>query len=305
MRKVLIAATLLLPLSFSGAQPKPLSKIPADAAVPLDSASIVANAAASAALSSAASQAQDELERKKELARQIKHDDADLAAQNRAATAAERSATYAKWQLWLSLLGTLGLLATLFFTQRTLRLTQRSLAHAEDALAISRDTAGKELRAYLSAALNPIPLATSAGFTLVGMRIDIQLKNSGATPAYRTSLKYGISIVNAGDAAPDLFELTEGTDATFVISGGEVVAGDHIPVRREILAKVGRGESDFYVFVKVLYEDIFGCCHSVIVGSKLEFHFDPDKVEPGVFNWYKNDHNICRLVGIPHFGTSD
>ena len=116
----------------------------------------------------------------------------DLCAQWEAASAARDSANWAFWTLILTIVGTLGLLATLFYTRSAVRIASEATKDADDALVIamrnadaasgmmriSEQTQVAQLRAWIlmdSIALDCHPNGT--------WDVAVVMKNFGPSPA--------------------------------------------------------------------------------------------------------------------------
>lgn len=120
------------------------------------------------------------------------HDESDLCAQWRAANGAKQAASWALWQLFLSVFGLVGLGYTLWFNKRAIEIaleggedTERALAIADrnataagQQVQIAQETAYLELRAYLSVESIPIISVTAGDFGG-----NLVIRNAGQTPA--------------------------------------------------------------------------------------------------------------------------
>lgn len=137
----------------------------------------------------------------------------DLCAQWQAAVAARDAAKWAYWSFLLGIAGTLGLLATLYYTREAVRIAGAATKDADTALAIaarnadaaaaqvrvSEDTANRQLRAYVQ-----ISRVEVKNFS-VGSRptYTAHFKNTGQTPAY--DFECGVAAVDLRGAEPDNF----------------------------------------------------------------------------------------------------
>jgi len=116
------------------------------------------------------------------------HNKRDLCAQYRAAVAAEANAESACWQIWLSGLGLVALLISLWFTGWA----AREAANSARAAAISNDQAGRffaeERRPWV--AVTP-GLANVENPTLLGgYPLQMVAKNTGLTPAVNVNFQF-------------------------------------------------------------------------------------------------------------------
>jgi hypothetical protein len=144
------------------------------------------------------------------------HDSADLCAQWRAALAAEKAAERALWNNWISAIAAFLSLASIILVVLALRQTDRSLhiaqkdratatrraiASAEDTaralenaktqIAVTEDTAKRQLRAYI--AIEPHGIhEPNDGF----MPVAINIINNGQTPAYNLELAGDFLIID-------------------------------------------------------------------------------------------------------------
>ena len=118
------------------------------------------------------------------------HDTADLCAQWRAALAAEKAASAARdavtWTIISTLLNSIGLGALIV----TIAQGRKALKRARQANKIARDTAARQLRAYVS--IEPCGVnAPENGL----VRVPVRLKNWGQTPAHNVMIFSGFAMV--------------------------------------------------------------------------------------------------------------
>ena len=112
------------------------------------------------------------------------HDTADLCAQWRAASAAEKAADLAWWNNLLGGIGGVLSLASLMLVILALRQTERSLVEARHANTIARDSYQRQLRAYIG--LKKFRVAGLYANQVPEFSIEIQ--NFGQTPAYSAKI---------------------------------------------------------------------------------------------------------------------
>jgi len=185
------------------------------------------------------------------------HDSADLCAQWRAAIAAEGSARWTEASFWIGLAGTMfsgiGLTALLI----SLRQTERSLGEARQANILAKDTAEKQLRAYVfleKAWLEITPEEVTA---------KIFIKNFGQTPALKSSgwTHIWLAPFPLAEELPRPGALMKGVS---VISPGNHLETTHRrggPLNKFTEAEVLAGNAAIYVYGENIYTDIFGEAH--------------------------------------------
>jgi hypothetical protein len=171
---------------------------------------------------------------------EYKSDD-DLCAQWKAADAADKSAWWAAFAGWFGGLSFFGVLAAIGLTIQSNR--------------IARDTAKRQLRAYLSV----IPKGITEGPNDTSGTVVISLKNNGQTPAYdiRIAIATVITDFPIGDDLPNVPSEIMHSDG--VIGGGSKT---HFyrhfdSVDMQYLERVRDEEAAFLVHGTVWYRDIF------------------------------------------------
>lgn len=199
-------------------------------------------------------------------------DESDLCAQWEAANAATDAAQYALWQTLLAAFGTVGVLVSLYYTRRALKLAIESTEDAEKALQfasrnadaaqdlveVSRQTAGRQLRAYVY--LDSADIGIVRRSRAVGGGFDVTFKmtfkNYGQTPAKNVILFAGYSY--------DKFPLTmtlpesESPTETIDIGPGGFLPNIHTePFAANAIADVENGTHALYAFAVVRYVDVF------------------------------------------------
>lgn len=207
------------------------------------------------------------------------HEADDLAAQRKAADAAERSAATAEGQIiptWIqagvAVIGTAALLVTIIYSIRATRAAIRSADLAEQALAIARDTGKQQLRAYVSVSkirfvgLHDGPTA----------RLEVVITNVGATPALKVRSRVWTT-VGAGDSQGRIFAGsppdTEASVADLAQGGSfhtveTVYDNDALPVseHQHVLA----GDKNLYAVGIISYKDIFRVTRRTVFKSVLD-----------------------------------
>lgn len=170
--------------------------------------------------------------------------DSDLCAQWKAADAARDAANYAIWTLIISAIGTGLLVWTLWET---------------------RQTARRELRAYVSISIAGLHQFSDDAGGFDKMTLEIKMKNNGGTPAYDCWHAGSIAAVPPAQAA-ETFENTRrsknytGTKAPYVIGSqqegnGELASFESFP--KDVVARIMSGELAVYAYGFCEYRDVF------------------------------------------------
>ena len=134
----------------------------------------------------------------------------DLCAQWKAADSAQEAARWARWSFWLGIVGTFGLIATLYYTRKAVLAAEEATDDANMALAIAeRNATAAARQADLMVRLNRIQTEPRIEYTRITLRYiknDIQnanadqtqafvnIKNWGATTATDVFCAYGFKI---------------------------------------------------------------------------------------------------------------
>lgn len=185
----------------------------------------------------------------------------------------------------------LAAIAVAVFTFFLWRLTRRQLVAAENAALAAqegaraaaetvshmKDTAKRELRAYLSYEEGSI-----INFTGDQPRVQIRIANSGQTPAYKIAARVVIAFLkwpleNPAPAFPLSDEIEQrsgpcGPRSHFILS--RVLTDPPLPANR--MSLLARKDAALFVYGEVRYEDVFGDPHSVKFrlahGGQTEVH---------------------------------
>lgn len=171
----------------------------------------------------------------------------DLAAQRAMAKSAEETVWLAKLQLLLTVIGTIGVLWSL-------NLSRVATRAAIAAVTLSRDTAERQLRAYLY--LHSCRIVEFDG----GYNLEAEIKNGGQTPAYDVRVmteSYFDDYPDGGDRPHyeplDTHSSTVGPNHN-IISAQRLLTN----AKEEFFGKVRTGERGFWFQGKVVYTDAFG-----------------------------------------------
>jgi hypothetical protein len=200
----------------------------------------------------------------------------ELDAQVRSANAAERSAASAEWQeiptlfqAIFAFIGTLGLIAALGLTYCANKSALRAAEAAESAVAVTQDTAKKQLRAYM--------LPSTVDFIddhEDNLHIRVTFKNTGQTPARNCR-----SMVYAAIASPTEtnFRFPDNTSKRSGDAGaGQTISGNFREVEGNSFVEEGANimakKRVLYVYGSLNYEDIFQAPQSIT----FRYRYSPD-----------------------------
>lgn len=153
----------------------------------------------------------------------------DLCAQWKAAEAASEAAFWTEWGFWLGLVGTTGLLTTLFYTRAAVKVAQEATKDADKAIAIatrnadaaaeqaliSKQSADRQLRPYLifhqAIQWHPDPDSPEI------RKFHATVNNEGYSPAIVLSFEIGVCFRRLPD--PDDFPWIETPEERGIIIG--------------------------------------------------------------------------------------
>ena len=192
-------------------------------------------------------------------AAQTAHDEQDLSAQKRAADSALAAAIAAFATLVVSVTGVVYVKRTLDATLRAVEDTSRATEAMLEANALAKDTAQRQLRAYVGVQ------AAWLEFSEEGEPIaHVKWKNFGQTPALETA-SWTHSWTAEFPLRSSLPEPPEGfRKGVNVISPGnftDTVTPDGAPLSDRNRKSIEAEEAAFYVYGKSRYEDVFGERH--------------------------------------------
>lgn len=180
----------------------------------------------------------------------------DLCAQWKAADAAADSAWWAAVGGFASAISTILVLIALYFAFRSNW--------------IARDTAKRQLRAYLT--VSKIRVRRIVADKQI--EVDVSFKNTGQTPAKRITLFSGVK--TAGTPTNEQFFFLDliplHDDASVVILGaGESSFADLKADPPETsIANFAEGRWNLYVFGRIDYQDTFGSSHTTWFRSRMD-----------------------------------
>lgn len=202
----------------------------------------------------------------------------DLEAQQRAADAAiesaassQRQENLAKWQLGLSIAGIIALVVTIAYSIKATNAAIKSADLAEKAVAITQDTAKRELRAYV--AVSRVKFTDM--HTGVDAKIEVSIINAGATPARKVRSRVWTTI-GSGESQGRIFSSggSDGLESVADLAQGsafhtrETVYGG--PLSPSEHGYVLSGSKQLYVVGIVTYQDVFRVTRRTLFKSVLD-----------------------------------
>ena len=210
--------------------------------------------------------------------------DSDLCAQWKAADAASASAHYNWWQLAIGIIGALGLVG--------------ALGLAYQANAIARDTAKRQLRAYL--VLENIEMeADLRKGKLRGIDIWAVLQNVGSTPAEVYDAYSDCWIVNDGKPVPSP-NLAPKDGVVINVTIGNTTTPQrfaHANFSRAELMQIHEKSRHLYVYMIIRYRDIFKETREIARLTEI--------VIEGTFHRDQTPDSLSfRPQTVPNFGWS-
>lgn len=203
----------------------------------------------------------DEIER----VRVIKHDEDDLAAQNKAADAAARGAKYARGQYYLSLVGALLLFVSLGFTFWAVWLSRKSIN-------IAARNAEIQLRAYITVSVKKT-LAVKNGL-IEQINFEAEIHNSGSTIARMkdVTIAWAFNEVGAQLEEPPK---TGGNPYRYPIGAGQTRYIGYLPLKRSKFSDIFSKKIEMTLFIRGSYIDVFDNEWPVREVASVTFKKDP------------------------------
>lgn len=208
------------------------------------------------------------------------HDESDLCAQWHAANNAGEAARWARWQFILSVFGVLGL-------GGTIALTIRATNAAVQSNAISRDTAHRQLRAYVAVDSNRIiPIGKALGGLPWSGKpgcVTFVFRNYGQTPATRfsTTLRIALSPYDEGCVKPKEWDYEVDFELLDIAPQAEAHRTTKFP-ESVVAARSGieAGTVALFVEAETSYCDIFRSKHTQVT----TFFSRGDRYKSGALN---------------------
>ncbi len=193
----------------------------------------------------------------------------DLPVQYIAAIAAKESASINRIQLIISVIGALGLAATLYFNFK-------SSAAALDAVRVAQQTAKHQLRAYIDAE----PKSLVGTGAKEQPKIEIRYKNIGQTLARNVSARSEIYLISEGDVVePFVSYDPEKTDNGLHPHASRVNANTATFALAHDWNAPENSKAALMVLFLLHYEDIYGDSHS----TRLAFAYPGGKTQAMFF----------------------
>lgn len=246
----------------------------------------------------------------KELERQIAHDNDDLAAQRKAANAAERSADLALLQTILSAVGALGLFLSLYYTRASMRHVEKSMHQAERAATLTESQIAatkKQTRPLVTVKTSYEVILAPRVKSLLAVRVTFEVLNSGATVAANICPVVFTTAIYPDDAnILQQIKVQTAENALQMLGPSQTTTAERIIQRPELIT-LGKRESTFFVFANVSYQDMFGEQYETQACWLLDWLYDVDEVETSVNgSWERlmSQGAVCELTLMPPFSKS-
>jgi len=219
--------------------------------------------------------------------RQEAREEENLATQKSIAEVSEKLSHYTLYQLWLSIASAFGLTLTVVFAGLAWKESKASTNIAKQALAVTQDTAKKQLRAHLVLTGTAIPADTPEGFFVVRSGF----KNCGQTPAMIK--KIGRKAFLTNQLTDECFDDLVMHPFVAIVGPGEPLnffMGEPSQPFPDLRRHVAAGSVIGAMRICAIYTDIFGEDHEIeftrILEGKRELNSDfgisfnyPDKFE--------------------------
>ncbi|MGX5708271.1 hypothetical protein [Brucella lupini] len=223
-----------------------------------------------------------------------RREDENLAIQRSVADSSKEVAHYSFFQTWIGAISlvlsfvTVGASgAAAWFAFGAVKEARKSTAVAQKSLAVTEDTAKKQLRAYLVLTGTAIPVGTEEDYFI----IKSGFKNCGQTPALITHIGRIAFLTNR--LTPDIFPKVDMSEFTAVVGPGEELhfhvghTSEKFPNLRQ---EVAHGRVNAAMRIHARYTDIFGDEHIIkftrVIEGQRELNADfgisfdyPDEVD--------------------------
>jgi hypothetical protein len=225
-------------------------------------------------------------------------DESDLCAQWRAAEAGENSAFWAEWGFWITILGSGLLLWQIALTREAVQDTGRATEAMREANEIARDTAHRQLRAYLT----PKEIVRDRRFNMNNgegeadyLRVQIIIQNTGQTPA--VNLGVGIDCIIAPEGE-QVFKMENVPHGGSLVGAGLTTKTAELFFPLEHLYSCYLKDLSVYLKLMCIYRDVISDeSHETITYYRLLVNIDPsehfrdDKFMRGVVFWQVGNHD--------------
>lgn len=205
---------------------------------------------------------QDAKDRRDREQKSDQHEADDLAAQRKAADAADSGAATAERQIiptWIqtgvAIIGTIALLITISYNIKATNAAIRSADLAEKSIAVTRDIGERQVRAYLDVTRMRVFGVEDSG----NAKACFFIKNSGATPAKNVRIKSRlIWLESANDKLPRKAKSKNFSQRT--VASGETFRTTLInpgKIDLDALRAISQGSIFLVLIVSITYEDVF------------------------------------------------
>lgn len=224
--------------------------------------------------------------------------DSDLCAQWRAARGAEKAADWAMWGVLASIAGIIGLYWQIALTREAVQDTGRATGLMEAQNANAKDTAQRQLRAYVCAVGINWSILIIEGSKKV--RLQLIWKNAGATPAVKVGVFGSVFFSEIDDNNLQGIEIITPKDNTTTIAPSMEVFGQESLVDLETINEVFSETKKCHIVGKAAYRDMFGHDHETRV--QLRLRVMRDSLKPLIGD---NITEIRWVVDGPYNGISE
>ena len=197
------------------------------------------------------------------------HDEADLCEQRRMAKAAERTVDLNWLQVIVGTAGFVGLLWNLYYVRQSTKAAINAATAAQGSVAITADTAKRQLRAYVSNVAT-----TLEGFAFGQQpKTAVTVQNDGQTPAHGLTVKLALAIMT--EPATDFEVNVVGPLSKSHLAPGAQITPSHklgVHLDQLNIEAVRAGTKTLYVFGEIDYLDIFNEAHK----TRFRFLLKPE-----------------------------
>jgi hypothetical protein len=168
-------------------------------------------------------------------------------------------ATWSRWSGWATWLGVILLAATLWETTRTTIAAANAAEASQDAIDVARSTAKRQLRAYVAISGGGTELVNIIEGGL-GIRVRVNLINSGQTPAYDFSTWSPPPLIGNPSDLPftDATPLEDRPGRSITSSGQNADIEHVIPLSETQLAGLREGTKKLFLWGGADYTDVYG-----------------------------------------------
>jgi hypothetical protein len=194
----------------------------------------------------------------------------ELCAQWKAADAATDAAYWAWASFWLGLAGTVGLIATLYYTRKAVLAAEEATKDADKALEIAarnadaaaqqvtvaQSTARHQLRAYIGVAKVTLDVSSS-NMIMDRITVTVALKNFGQTPARVHTFLW----LTIHDEAKEFSVPEHVPPREYLAPGATTEIVQRLSPPSDDSERLRNGQARLHAIARFEYEDIFGADH--------------------------------------------